>query len=85
MAFIPSQKTCCSIYHYRGALCTGEVAIVTKNGISGDPKREAFMDEGEFAEQAFEVQVTSKVNNKDNNLVNIDLTTNVHNKIPLSF
>ena len=35
--------------------------MVTKNDISGDPKRDAFMDEGEFAEQAFEVQVTSKV------------------------
>ena len=41
------------------------------------------MDEGDFAEQAFEVQVTSKVKNKENNLVNTDLTTNVHNKIPL--
>ena len=40
---------------------TGEVTIVIKNDISGDPKRDAFMDEGEFAEQAFEVQVTSKV------------------------
>ena len=40
---------------------TDEATMVTKNDISGDPKRDAFMDEGEFAEQAFEVQVTSKV------------------------
>ena len=40
---------------------TDEAIMVTKNDISGDPKRDAFMDEGEFAEQAFEVQVTSKV------------------------
>ena len=37
------------------------ITIVIKNDNSGDPKRDAFMDEGEFAEQAFEVQVTSKV------------------------
>ena len=49
------------LYHYGGTLCTGEATMVTKNDISGDPKRDAFMDEGEFAEQAFEVQVTSKV------------------------
>ena len=29
--------------------------------IAGDPKREEFMDEGELAGQAFEVQVTAKV------------------------
>ena len=40
---------------------TGEATLVTMNDISGDSKRDAFMDEGEFAEQAFEVQVTSKV------------------------
>ena len=31
---------------------TDEATMVNKNDISGDPKRDAFMDEGEFAEQA---------------------------------